>query len=944
MNPYGINQFIRARKMEDKTVENIKSDMDMMDEVSWSESDVFQSYAPYGANPDQIVKNKTLKIYQEMEQDDQIKASLEMRIQARLSTKWDVKPGVENNAKSKEMAEFIKFNLNRMSGPFESDLEQIYSAYAYGFSISEKIYEYIESGKFSGKIGLKDIKTKEPFHYDFKVDAHGNLLGLVYTGPIGKEERVSFLSPSLGAAGSKVNQMGTFENPFPIEKFIIYSYNSRFGNWYGRSDYRGAFPWWVMKKHGRKFWAVWLERYASPLVWAQYKKDAGIKPATHARVDDLIRNLSTRQGIRVSDAWTLNALEFSGQGADTYEKSVESFNRFISRSILMPNLMGFTQQPQTGSYSLGQKHFDAFVWVLNKMGRDTSEIIVGDQIIKPLIQLNYGDVEDEFIPKFEFTSVEDGSIDIRSQIITRLAQFGLLDPNEEWIRDFLTLPVIKSGTELPIPGKDTDETPPVKKDEKEPIRKDESLIIPAINKTFKERELTSFEEKVRIKSLEATINSLDDEVEKEMAVEIEGIRDSLIDQIIKKRIVSDQDSSAVKTLVVNASELKKILEKWITKIWLDSSLRALEEIGRAGLDIEIDRKFQKFALSAIESWEPLPPQEALDYFRRKVSAKIIDKNGKKKIIDISDGTDLTFIRNRAFTVAGVIRDDILNDARQLILNGIKRQSEIETIMDLKGMFNRYLDQGIAVDDELLKPSRLRTIVRTNTMEAINEGRKAMMTHPDVTEYVQYFQYSAILDERTTDYCNCMDSKIFRIEQLDQLKPPAHYNCRSYIVSVTEMEIDSLKSKGKGIEISSPCPDRMAGFEYKGPPIYIPTQDIVDVLDGVKKNIPEPIIDKPIDIIDKPIDIKEDSSSDKDERLKRQLNTVIARCPYQFCRSNKIDFVKAIMHTVGEYKCNECTLPFRVSIAVDLYFYDPAVDKWERVTQGNQPAFFSRKVK
>ena len=93
------------------------------------------------------------------------------------------------------------------------------------------------------------------------------------------------------------------------------------------------------------------------------------------------------------------------------------------------------------------------------------------------------------------------------------------------------------------------------------------------------------------------------------------------------------------------------------------------------------------------------------------------------------------------------------------------------------------------DDELIDPHRLETIVRTNMNEAINEGRRSMYEAPDVAGFVPYFAYSAIIDEKVTDYCECMDGKNFRIEDLAAINPPAHFNS---VVKGTEiLTIDGI---------------------------------------------------------------------------------------------------------------------------------------------------------
>ena len=56
----------------------------------------------------------------------------------------------------------------------------------------------------------------------------------------------------------------------------------------------------------------------------------------------------------------------------------------------------------------------------------------------------------------------------------------------------------------------------------------------------------------------------------------------------------------------------------------------------------------------------------------------------------------------------------------------------------------------------------------------------------VIDNMRGMEYSAIMDSRTTEVCSGLDGKIFKMSdpQLDNLRPPNHYNCRSVLVPVT----------------------------------------------------------------------------------------------------------------------------------------------------------------
>jgi SPP1 gp7 family putative phage head morphogenesis protein len=82
--------------------------------------------------------------------------------------------------------------------------------------------------------------------------------------------------------------------------------------------------------------------------------------------------------------------------------------------------------------------------------------------------------------------------------------------------------------------------------------------------------------------------------------------------------------------------------------------------------------------------------------------------------------------------------------------------------------------------------RLETLVRTNLNQVFNMGRRQFFESPEVSGYVLGYQYSAILDPRTTEICRWLDGKTYPItsEKLELLTPPVHWNCRSILVPIT----------------------------------------------------------------------------------------------------------------------------------------------------------------
>src|SRR3990167_2545176 len=801
MDPYSL--AVRPKKFQE--IEKLTPNEDLlMHEISSSQTDIDRAMSPYGQNRDPIARAKGLQIYTEMLDDDQVKVCVELRKQAVLSTQWSVDAAEAGNRTAEEYADFIRHCLTRMPGTIEGSLEEIYSAIEYGFSITEINFKYLEDGPFKGKIGLSSLKTREPYNYDFKQDYWGNLEGIVYTGMVPKADQergareamgsgMAFL-PNYRSVGQPIGlgMLGSVANPFPPEKFIIYSYNKRFGNWYGRSDLTTAFRFWNAKKFVLRFWNVWLERYASPFTWAEYDPNMITKKGTLQDIDDFIKNLSARSGIRVPKGVLLHVESPKGATAgDSYEKTVEAYNRYIAHGIFTPNLLGFVGQQGSGgsggSYALGKKHFEAFMWIVQKTSKDTSETIMGEQLIRRLIELNFPEPDLDLLPKFNLKDVDDGAAEVRARILSMLSGAGFVNPEEEWVREYLSLPKKDPKIKLVRPGLSDPNEEETADDDKEDAEKKEK------EKEFKrfddQRLARAFEQKVDFKAIEKDLDAAEESFAGDAAVVLGRAREAFIKMIGNKKIIENGDVDEVGRLKLNLGELKAVVSSWMAKLHLDSKLTALEELGKSGVTVEISKSFQTFRVveATLQAWAPLPPDEASDFFNNKVRAVIVNKRGKKVVLAIGSKEELEYYDGRAFAVTGVVRDDILNDAKQAILTGIRKQDVNGTIDAIEDIFSDYVGRG--VDADVMEHGRLATIVRTNTVEAVNQGRRAMYEDPDVKAFVPYWQYSAVLDQRTTDYCRCMDGKVFEMGEIAGMVPPAHYNCRSITVPVTLVDVE-----------------------------------------------------------------------------------------------------------------------------------------------------------
>lgn len=804
-------------------------------EISLVGGTIYKAAGVPDYNPDELVGKKGLEIYKKMMDDDQVKAVLTMKKYARLMSPWSV-DAVSEDPLHKEQAQFVRDNLDRMEGTFEENLLNILTALEYGFSVTEEIWYQIERGRWSGKIGLRALKTRQPFYYWFDSDEFGNLRpdGIIYTGGVGIPAPVisapttaSWLVPSVKTG------LAPFGYRLPVNKFIVYSYNREFSNWYGKSDLRAAYRSWWSKEVLIRFMNIYMERFGMPTHLAHYPK--GMRKEDRDAIKDILDKVQAKYSIVVPDDMKIELLEAAGAGEQSFKTAVEMHNRFMARSILVPDLMGFTEVTGGGSYALGKKHFDVFLWVIKKLGKDIEENIVNEQLIKRLIDLNYPNVEK--YPQFRFEDITEEGTQTKAMIIAAGIQGGFIDPREPWIRRYLSLPELTGGFTLPSltdisttgggtapevgPGRvgaTTDTSTGLEQGtdtgldtagelsrfiEKlksryfsPPTKRKTVVSIPS--KGEKKLKSAKYDSKLNYAQVKDDLNNFEDETVMVLSDIMKRQKEALFKDIQKKRIFEDNKKDEIPKLQLKyVGDFKAEMASRLFKVYLDSKVGILKELSGTGIPIQVKMLFQ--AGATVYPWEPVPPTEAIDFMKRKVLATIEKKDGKRKFIDLATGQEADLYDKKAFAITGIAKEDVLSQAKDIVTKGVESGNYDEAKFNLESLFEAYIAKG-DIEDGVVSPSRLELIVRQNIAEAMNAGRKTMMRDVDVIDFIPYWQYTAILDDRVRDTHAEMHGRIYRSDDpiWDMIYPPNGFNCRCAVVGITMPEVEEADG---GIEVS-----------------------------------------------------------------------------------------------------------------------------------------------
>lgn len=120
-------------------------------------------------------------------------------------------------------------------------------------------------------------------------------------------------------------------------------------------------------------------------------------------------------------------------------------------------------------------------------------------------------------------------------------------------------------------------------------------------------------------------------------------------------------------------------------------------------------------------------------------------------------------------------------------------------------------------DSVVKKS-LAPIQTVSVIGSLNTGRGSSFSSN--IDGVYAFQYSAILDSRTTDRCMSLDGRVVApgSPEFSLYTPPQHYNCRSIWVAILNDE--TLKPKITGIPKSIPPVTNVANAQQLKKPVLL----------------------------------------------------------------------------------------------------------------------------
>jgi SPP1 gp7 family putative phage head morphogenesis protein len=719
------------KKNEPETVKQEKP-QNLGQEISMAGSSYFDKWTMRPYNPAELFQKKgNYDLYDDIREDDQVKAVLMLKKIMILNSDWDIDCDDEN------IKDFLKECLTEhLDGLFSKKLLEVLTSFDYGLSITEKVFDYSDTMSAGKKIVLSKLKTRPPHTFEIHTDDFGNISKLIqYRDGGGNIE----LDPS---------------------KFIIYANNKEFDNPYGNSEInKGVYRAWWSKNAIIKFWNIFLERFGMPTHVMKIPNTAS--PGDKATAKKMIQNIQAKTGFTLPEGFELELLEVAGSSVSEYEKAINKYDTMIARSCLVPDLIGLSgSETSGGSYALGKEQFGIFYTTI-AFERNNLERLVNKEIISPLVLWNFGSKAQA---KFRFNTIDEERKKQDMQMFLEAVKGGKIPINGEQINWFLEninapmfddeeLEKIESdkqalrdqltqnvGGEEQKPGeekqpgddkkpeqeKKPDAIPPKDDDKKKSDADDEKKFASYF------RALTPYEKKVDFTLIENDQNTLLDEYLPQFGKLYKQIVNALVDDVRRRKIIENK----------RLEQINKLQPKYIVRL----------------------TQLYKYLM-----------QDAIEKGRASVE-------GAKEfnILDAVTGLDdediIAWINQYADYLGGVEAQEIMKRIRGVLVDGIRSGAGIRDIVAM--ISTKFTDMDIV---SVTQTSRIEQIVRTTINKAYNEVRAS--EYKSMASEIQAYQFSAIIDSRTSDICAELDGKIFPPADLDYYNPPLHPNCRSLIVPI-----------------------------------------------------------------------------------------------------------------------------------------------------------------
>lgn len=396
----------------------------------WSYLDSIMTLANF--HPDALIAHKGWEYLYQMMTMGAVRTPINLKLQAALYKEGKVVTAVGKKEEEKEAGDYEKAQeavdmcqhlidniYNPETGsfvPIRKILWNIGQAVPFGFSVNEMIWRYEDSGKYKGKRFLQNVVFRPNEQIGFDLD---NLTGEVM--------QVTSTTPKTGREKRHI----------PIKKILLYTFNAIKGLPYGDGDLRSMAKHYFAMDNGLKWYGMAQKRWGQPFIEAIL--------ANVNNAPDRMRDLE----------FVLNGAPWAHSNQDEYKvhtlsaASLDSYQTFCAfhSMQMMQSVLGNTLTTSQGdgssSFALGQTHSQSQNFFLAPPRHGMEATI--QTMFRRCIEYNMGVQYLHLTPTYYLGHWDDAERKLIAEVYTLLAEMGVFDPREGWVRKEFNIPEMPEG-------------------------------------------------------------------------------------------------------------------------------------------------------------------------------------------------------------------------------------------------------------------------------------------------------------------------------------------------------------------------------------------------------------------------------------------------------------------------------------------------------------------
>lgn len=400
------------------------------------------------------------RTFRTMAQDATIASALSLFEMMVSRVEWIIDTGIDPTPEMKAHAKFLEEVMGDMEHSWRSFIQEVTSAFTYGYCINEKVYRrrlWDNGSSYNdNKVGVRKlpVRSQDTIHKWLYSD-DGRVLE-------GVQQSLACISDGTDRYAKLLNATGMID--IPRKKFMLFRVDAKRDNPEGNSPLRAAYHAWKYRTLIEEQEAVGVTRdmngmptlYLPPRYMSEDATEA--EKRIYEYYKNVIRNIQMNEqsGLILPQAFDPDSRQplfkfelTSTQGGKMYD--TDAIIKRWDNKILMVLFADMLKmgQDQVGSYSLAGAKTNIMAMAIEARLQEIQDVLNND-FVKQLFAMN-GVAPNVKLPKLVYGDLDEVDLDEFSKAIQRIGSVGGLErdrPVMNKIRD--ALKIVRRPDDAPV--------------------------------------------------------------------------------------------------------------------------------------------------------------------------------------------------------------------------------------------------------------------------------------------------------------------------------------------------------------------------------------------------------------------------------------------------------------------------------------------------------------